>query len=314
MSGSLKLFRRRKSFPIHIVVFLAPAVIIYSVFFIYPLLNTIRLSFYTTIGSGTPFIFNGIHNFVVLLTSDTWAPEFWNGLKNNVEFFVIAMVVQNTFGLLLALALNARILKGRAIYRTLLFTPAVLSVVIVGFIWQLMLSPLWGIVLGFLKAIGLESLFRPWLGLESSVFVTICLISCWQFVGVPMMLFLTSLLGISEEVIEAATVDGASAWQRFWGIQLPLIMPTVGIVTILTYTGTLNAFDLMFALKGILGDPNFRADVMGLYYYRTYFGTSSSPGNPTMGATIAVMIFLIILAGVLVYLFTWQRRNLTIEG
>jgi raffinose/stachyose/melibiose transport system permease protein len=129
-----------------------------------------------------------------------------------------------------------------------------------------------------------------------------------------MMLFLTSLLGISEEVIEAAIVDGANAWERFWRIQLPLIIPTVGIVTILTYTGTLNAFDLMFALKGIQGDPNHASDVLGLFYYRTFFGTASTPGNPTMGATIAVLIFLIILAGVLLYLVTWQRRNLTIEG
>jgi raffinose/stachyose/melibiose transport system permease protein len=114
--------------------------------------------------------------------------------------------------------------------------------------------------------------------------------------------------------MEAAIVDGANIWNRFWRIQFPLILPTVGIITILTYTGTLNAFDLMYSLKGIFGDPNFTSDVLGLFYYRTFFGSYVISGNPTMGATIAITMFLIILVGVLLYLVTWQRRMLTLEG
>jgi raffinose/stachyose/melibiose transport system permease protein len=298
----------------HIIVFLAPAVLIYTCFFIYPLLNTIRLSFYTPTGSGVELKFAGLQNYVTLLTKGSWATVFWNALKNNLIFFIIAMVVQNTIGLLLAILLNTRILWGRGSYRTLLFAPSMLSVVIVGFIWQLILSPLWGVAKSILSFVHLGALYHPWLGLESSVFITICLISCWQYIGIPMMLFLTALLGIPEEIMEAAIVDGANIWNRFWRIQFPLILPTVGIITILTYTGTLNAFDLMYSLKGIFGDPNYASDVLGLFYYRTFFGSYVIPGNPTMGATIAITMFLIILAGVLFYLVTWQRRIVTVEG
>jgi raffinose/stachyose/melibiose transport system permease protein len=223
------------------------------------------------------------------------------------------MLVQNTIGLLLAVALNAKILPGRTFYRTLLYSPAVISVVIVGFIWKLMLNPLWGIVEGFMRIIHIDSLFRPWLGLPSSVLITLILISCWQYVGVPMMLFLTALIGIPEEIQEAALVDGANNWKRFWHVQLPLIMPTVGVVTILTFTGTFNAFDLIYAVKNVTGDPNFASDVLGLYYFRTFFGDWGAPGNPTMGSAIAVTTLMIILTGVVLYLLTWQRRLSKIE-
>ncbi len=303
----------KKQFPIHILVFLAPAVLVYTIFFIYPLLDTIWLSFFTPEGSiGTKFA--GVQNYITLFTKEPWASTFWRALSHNIVFFIIAMIVQNVVGLLLAVLLNARILKGRAYYRTILFAPAMLSVVIVGFVWQLILSPIWGVGETLMKVVGLGSLYRPWLGLESTVFVTICLISCWQYLGVPMMLFLTALLSISEEIVEAAKVDGANVWSRFWRIQFPLILPTVGIVTILTYTGTLNAFDLMFSLKNLYGHPNFTSDVLGLFYYRTFFGATMTASNPTMGSTIAVTTFLIIMGGVVLYLATLQRRALKMEG
>ena len=305
--------RSGKHFPIHIIVFLAPAVIVYTAFFTVPLLNTLRLSFYTTSGAGVELKFAGFQNFIALLSKEPWMAYFWRALSHNLKFFIVAMVVQTTIGLLLAVLLNARILRGRSVYRTILFTPAMLSVVIVGFVWKLMLSPVWGIAESIMKLVGLGDLFRPWLGLESTAFSTICLISCWQYFGVPMLLFLTALISIPEEIIESARVDGANNWNRFWRIQFPLILPTVGITTILTYTGTLNAFDIMYSLKGIFGDPNFSSDVLGLFYFRTYFGSYNVPANPTMGATVAMTTLLIILVGVIIYLFTWQRRLLKVE-
>lgn len=302
----------RRPFPTHIVVFLAPAVLIYTVFMIYPLIDSLRLSLFA--GSGPQAgQFIGLDNYRLLLTDPNLAPRFWGALRNNVTFFAIHMLVQNPLGLLLALLLSARVLRGRAIYRSLLFAPTTLSVVIVGFIWQLLLSPLWGIVGDLLKLIGLGRAFQPWLGLESTALPTLSLISVWQFVGIPMMLFLTALIAIPDELIEAARVDGASAWASFWRVKLPLILPTVGIVSILTFVGNFNAFDLVYATKGALAGPNFATDLLGTLFYRTFFGFQLQPGNPAMGATVAMMIFLILLAGVLSYLFIWQRRVMTYE-
>ncbi len=123
-----------------------------------------------------------------------------------------------------------------------------------------------------------------------------------------MMLFYATLIGIPDELIEAATVDGANGWQVFWKIKFPLILPTVGIVAVLTYVGNFNAFDLIYTTQGALAGPNYSTDLMGTFFYRTFFGQQLQLGSPTMGATIATVMFLIILAGVLLYMFGYQRR------
>lgn len=301
-----------RSFRTYILVFLAPATIVYTVFMILPLFNSLRLSFFTQTKTGVE-IFSGFNNFRTLFTNDIWAPRFWGALKNNIIFFIIHTLVQNPIGLLLASILCSKGLKGKGIFRTVLFLPTTLSVVIVGFIWQLILSPLWGVTEGILKFIGLASMFRPWLGLEETALITLSFISVWQFIGIPLMLFYTALIGIPDELIEAAHVDGASGWTVFWQVKFPLILPIAGIVTVLTFVGNFNAFDLIYTTQKVLAGPNFSTDILGTFFYRTFFGHQLQLGNPTMGATIATMMFLIILAGVLLYMFVWRRRIQTYE-
>jgi raffinose/stachyose/melibiose transport system permease protein len=304
-TGSLRVF------PWHIVAFLAPAIIVYTLFMIIPLLDSLRLSFFTT-NPENQEIFNGLKNYVTLLTNSDYAPRFWGALRNNLVFFAIHMLVQNPIGLLLAslLASEGRL---RNFFRTVLFMPTVLSVVIIGFVWQLILNPLWGVSESMLKAVGLGALFKPWLGLPETALTTVSLISVWQFIGIPMILFYANLISIPEELIEASRVDGATGWQIFWRIKFPLILPTVGIVAVLTFVGNFNAFDLIYTMKGALAGPNFSTDIMGTLFYRTFFGQQLQLGNPTMGATVAAMQFLIILTGVLLYMFLWRRRIQTYE-
>jgi len=229
-------------------------------------------------------------------------------MANNVQFFLIHMVVQNPIALLLAALLSLRGLRGSGSYRTLIFLPTLLSVVIIGFAWQLILSPLWGVSERLLAWVGLEHLFAPWLGLEESALVTLSLVSVWQFVGIPMMLIYAALIAIPDDIIEAARVEGASGWRIFWAIRLPLIWPTLGLVTILTFVGNFNAFDLIYAVKGALAGPNFSTDVLGTLFYRTFFGYQSQVGSATMGAAVATLMFLLILAGVALYTVVVQRR------
>jgi raffinose/stachyose/melibiose transport system permease protein len=287
--------------------FLAPAVIVYTVFSIYPLLATIFNSLYLRQPDNS-YVFVGLGNFTTLLTDTTWSVPFWNAFRNNFYFFLIHMIVQNPIGLALAAMLSLPRLKLRATYRTLIFMPTMLSVVIIGFTWQLILSPLWGIAKMFLQAVGLGFLFAPWLGQESTALLTISLISVWQFVGIPMILIYTALLAIPEELIDAATVDGLNQFQAFVWVKLPLIWPTIGLVSILTFVNNFNAFDLIYAMKGALAGPNFSADIMGTLFYRTFFGNQLQLGDPSMGSTVATMMFVIILIGVMTYLFGIQRR------
>ena len=304
--------RRRKEFPFHIIVFLAPATIIYTVFMVFPLLDSLRLSLFTP-GAQGEAVFVGLGNYYDLMFDELWSERFWRALNNNVIFFLIVMFVQNPLGLLMASLLHGHRLRGRATFRTILFLPTMLSFVLVGFVWKLILSPLWGIAEGIMSIVGLEEFFKPWLGLEGPALVVLSLVTVWQFVGIPMMLFYAALLAIPDELMEAAYVDGANNWTVFWRIKFPLILPTVGIVSILTYVGNFNAFDLIYTTQGALAGPNFSTDILGTLFYRTFFGFQLQLGNATMGATVAGMMFLIILTGVLLYLFGWQRRVQTYE-
>lgn len=299
---------RGQRVPWHVLAFVGPAVVVYSVFMVYPLIDSLRLSVFDANGA-----FVGLDNYQTLLTDARWSERFWGAFRNNIVFFVIHMLVQNPVGLVLAAILTTRVLRGRTVYRTLIFAPTVLSVVIIGFIWKLILSPLWGVMESFMDAIGLGQFYAPWLGLDGPALIVISLMSVWQFVGIPMLLFSAALLSIPEEVVEAARVDGAGSWRIFRSIQLPLIGPTIGIVAILTFVGNFNAFDLVYTVQGGLAGPDFSTDLLGTFFYRTFFGFQLQLGDPVMGATVAGMMFLIILFGVCLYLFGVQRRLTRVE-
>ncbi|MBK8034037.1 MAG: sugar ABC transporter permease [Anaerolineae bacterium] len=312
LSQSTTPQKSKKPFPVHILVFLAPAVIIYTAFMIIPLLGSLGLGFFTQNETGS-VVFAGLDNYIRLLTDPLWSPRLWGALRNNVIFFIVHMCVQNPIGLFLAALISSQLIGSRAatIYRSLIFTPTVLSVVLVGFIWRLILSPVWGVADDLLAAVGIQS--QPWLGLETTALPVLSLISVWQWVGIPMMLFLAALMGIPDEIVEAARVDGATAWSVFWRIKFPLILPTVGIVGVLTFVGNFNAFDLIYTTQTALAGPNFSTDILGTLFYRTFFGFQLQLGNDYMGAAVAGVMFVIIAAGVLAYLFGWQRRILKMD-
>lgn len=296
----------RKPIRWHIIVFLAPAVLVYTAVMILPLFGTLQLSLYRESEAGMVFV--GLQNFRTLLGDPGWSAAFWNALANNAWFFMIHMLVQNPIGILLAALLSNPRLRLSAFYRTAIFVPTILSFVIVGFGWSLILSPLWGIAPTMLGAVGLGGLFAPWLGLEQYALTTLSLISVWQFVGIPMMLIYAALLAIPDEVLEAAELDGLTGMSLFWKVQLPLILPSIGIISILTFVANFNAFDLIYAAQGALAGPNYSTDILGTFLYRTFFGFQLQSGDPNMGATIASMMFGIILIGVSIYLFAIQTR------
>jgi raffinose/stachyose/melibiose transport system permease protein len=296
----------RKPFRWHILVFLAPAVLVYSAVMIIPLFATLNLALFRTVEGVQGFV--GLDNFRTLFGDPRWSASFWNALGNNAWFFLIHMLVQNPIGVMLAAILSAPRLRGAAFYRTAIFVPTILSFVIVGFVWKLILSPIWGIAPGMLDAVGLKGLFAPWLGQEETALTTLALISVWQFVGIPMMLIYAALLSIPDEVIEAAEIDGITGWSQFWKIKLPLILPAIGIISILTFVGNFNAFDLIYVSQGALAGPNFATDILGTFLYRTFFGFQLQLGDPHMGAAIATAMFVIILVGVSIYLFGIQTR------
>ncbi len=290
----------------HIAVFLAPAVLVYTAIMILPLFGTMQNSLFNEIDKSRVFV--GLQNFYKLFQDPRWSADFWNALGNNAWFFLIHMLVQNPIGIALAAILSNPRLRFAKFYRTAIFIPTILSFVIVGFAWKLILSPIWGITPSMLDAVGLKFLFAPWLGKEEYALTTIALISVWQFIGIPMMLIFAALLSIPDDVLEAAECDGITGMSAFWKIKLPLILPSIGIISVLTFVGNFNAFDLIYTIQGALAGPDFSTDILGTFMYRTFFGFQLQLGDPYMGSTIASAMFGIILVGVCIYLFAIQTR------
>jgi raffinose/stachyose/melibiose transport system permease protein len=303
---------RRKPRRYFLLVFLLPGLILYSVFLAFPLLDSLRLSLYHESRGVDTFV--GLDNFNALFTDPIWSSRFENAFTNNVKFFAVHVFVQMPISILLASLLTSRRVQGVSIFRTIIFAPSLLSYVIVGFIWQLMLNPLWGIFDDMLRAIGLGRIIVPWLGDSRTALLTVSLVLSWQFMGLGVMIFSAALISIPDELLDAAMVDGANGWKIFWRVRLPLILPTIGLVFMLTFIGLFNAFDIVYIMQGQMAPPNFGTDILGTFFYRTAFGTGAfSVPNPTMGTTIATVVFFIILTGVLIYTFGIQRRLVRAE-
>jgi raffinose/stachyose/melibiose transport system permease protein len=284
-----------------LAIFVLPALAVYVVFSVFPLLSSVALSFFRSSGQGAS-MFVGVGNYIHLFTDPYTSERFWNALLNNVEFFGIHLLVELPVGLLMAALLTSGTLRrARGVYRTILFIPATLSVVIVGFIWRLIINPLWGLV------------SFPLLGDAKTALATISLMSVWEYVGIPMIFLYTALLAVPEDIIEASRIDGARPWQVFWRIKFPLIAPQFGLITILTYIWTFNGFDIVYALNGSAPGPNYSTDILGTLFYRTFFGSSGQVADLDQGATIASVIFFIILITTAAYFVVLQRRIKTYE-
>jgi raffinose/stachyose/melibiose transport system permease protein len=285
---SKTLVRRRRR---HLLLFTSPALAFFLLFAVFPLISTIYISFYQE------DVFVGLKNFVFLFTNDEASERLLYAFLHNCQFFLIAASIQLPTALFMAALLTSgRVRRMTSFYRTLLFIPTTLSVVIVGFIWRLIISPLWGIV------------DYPLLGEKATALPTITLMSVWQYLGIPMVFLYSALLSIPSNIIEAAQVDGASDLRIFYRIKIPLIAPQIGIITILTFIWTFNGFDIIYALNGGMPGPDYATDVLGTLFYRTFFGWGADLGNQNLGAATATVIFLIILLGTAVYFATVQRR------
>ncbi|KAB8065253.1 carbohydrate ABC transporter permease [Janthinobacterium violaceinigrum] len=290
----------------HIGVLLAPALLIYTAVMVIPLAETLRLAFFRLAGDRQEYA--GLANFMRLFGEGNWSQQFWNALLNNSYFFLMHLLIMVPLAIVLAALLSLPRMRASGFYRTALFMPTLLSFVVVGFVWKLILSPLWGVAPSLLDLVGLKSLFAPYLGREASALTTLGFISIWQYVGMPMMLSYAAMLSIPNEIIEAAEIDGVVGIAQFLQIKLPLLWPTIGMISILTFVANFNSFDLIYTAQGALAGPNYSTDILGTLLYRTFFGAQLQLGDPNMGATIATMMLLIILGIVCAFLFFVQRK------
>jgi raffinose/stachyose/melibiose transport system permease protein len=273
--------------------FLAPAILLYSVLTIYPLVTGLSYSFFSWHGTARD-AFIGLGNYKALFTTYPLNEQLPRAVLNTCLYFIGAMLVQNTVGLLLA-ALLHHTRRGRQFFRTLYLMPYLISPIVVAYLWAMILSPSFGPLAAFLQWANLDALNHPWLGDTSTALPTLVLISAWQWLGFPMLLFGTAMAGIPEEYYQAAQLDGASEFAAFWHITRPLLVPVMGIVTVLTFIGNFGtgAFGLVFGLEGSNGGPAGSTDNLALVFYRTAFmGGGNGIG---IASALSVLMFVLIV-------------------
>jgi len=218
-------------------------------------------------------------------------------LRHNTLVFIAVMLLQTSLGLLVAYALF-KVIRGRRLYRTIVFLPVIFSLVIVGYMWQTLLDPYYGPINQVLMKVGLTEWALPWLGDTRTALPTLVFINLWRWVGFPAIVFLAGLNAISQEFIEAARIDGASEGQIFRRILFPLLAPSLTIITVLTFIGAFEWFDLPFVLGGSNGSPAGATDTLALMFYRLSFGSvDSGANNVGVGSALGVVIFTIVGLG-----------------
>ncbi|MEH7445611.1 carbohydrate ABC transporter permease [Bacillus toyonensis] len=240
--------------------FIAPAVLLFAIFTVFPVISSFILSFQQSVDG--EYVFSGLSNYMRLLGDEI----FLKALKNTFLILIIQVPIMILLALILANALNNQMLKLKGFFRTSFFMPAVTSLVAYAVVFSIMLQDD-GVFNNFLSLIGIDAI--PWLSHPLWAKVSIILAMTWRWTGYNMVIFLAALQNVSEEIYEAASLDGAGKWQKFFYITVPQLKPVILFSMILSTIGTLQLFDEPLNLTK--GGPADSTMTLGLYIYQNGF-------------------------------------------
>ena len=270
-------------------VFLLPTLAAFIIGFIWPFIWGIYLSFhkFTTISKTT---FVGLSNYVKVFEDATFVNAFWFTAK----FTIVSTIVINVIAFMLALALT-RGLKGTNVFRTVFFLPNLIGGIVLGYIWQILLN-------GILTNMGL-----PLLALNANYgFWGLIILMCWQQIGYLMIIYIAGLQNVPGDLLEAASIDGATSFQTLIKVKLPMVMPSITICSFLTLTNSFKLFDQNLALTG--GEPAKASQMLALNIYDTFYARSG-PQWKGIGQAKAVVFFLLVIVIALVQLYFTRRKE-----
>lgn len=262
--------------------FILPALAIFAVFYIYPFYEIFNLSMREWDGIGLTKTFIGLENFRELMRDRIW----WSSMWHAAYITLIALTFQNMLAFALALACDREI-RMKGAYRVIFFLPPVLSEVVVGLVWQWLLASgkhggeHIGLLNHVLHNLGLHHMIHSWLSDPKTALTCVAVIHAWKGFGWGFILFLAGLQTIDRQLYEAARVDGANSWRMFRNVTIPMMMPVIAVVIILTILGSMQAFVLIIAMTG--GGPGYHTEVpvtriLGVMTSGNRFGYACSMG------------------------------------
>lgn len=262
--------------------FVLPAFLLYAVFMIYPLVQSIYLSFTDWNGVEATKNFVGLANYRRLFGDALLRVS----LGHTLIWVVVGTIGPLAIGLLLAVLLWRRP-RGFTLFRTAFFMPQVLSSVVIAIVWGWIYNPVFGILNRGLDSVGLDTLSRGWLGDPSLALYAVLVAAIWAETGFVFVVFLAGLQNVSKDLLEAATVDGANAWQRFRNVTVPQLANVVNVVTALLLIGGFSVFDVVFAMTQ--GGPANATEVIATYTYKEAFTQNRIGYAATLSLVITVI-------------------------
>ena len=270
-------------------VFLLPTLAAFIIGFIWPFIWGIYLSFHKFITvSKTTFV--GIDNYIKVFQDATFVEAFWF----TARFTIVSTILINVLAFALALTLT-RGLKGTNAFRTVFFLPNLIGGIVLGYIWQILLN-------GLLTNMGL-----PLLALDAKYgFWGLIILMCWQQIGYMMIIYIAGLQNVPGDLLEAASIDGATSFQTLMKVKLPMVMPSITICTFLTLTNSFKLFDQNLALTG--GEPAKQSQMLALNIYDTFYARSGAQWKG-IGQAKAVVFFLLVITISLVQLYFTRRKE-----
>ena len=270
-------------------IFVLPTFLAFVIGFILPFIEGLYLSFcqFTTVRDAK---FIGIGNYQGIFTDST----FTNSFKFTVLFAVASIVLINVIAFILALLLTRK-LKGTNIFRTIFFMPNLIGGIVLGYIWQILINCVLSIV------------GKPLLALNTSAgYWGLIILMCWQQIGYMMIIYIAGLQNVSDDLIEAAQIDGATWWKTLWKVKLPMVMPSITICVFLTLTNYFKLFDQNLALTG--GDPNHFTEMLALNIYQTFYARAGAQWKG-LGQAKAVLFCVLVIAISMIQLKATRSRE-----
>lgn len=265
----------------------SPALVLYLVFTVYPMLQVVVASFTDARGFNRPWEFVGLENFARIFSGD---PVLMEAVGNTAIYAFFKIVVQTVVAFLIAVLLHRQLMLGN-IYRAIFFAPMVISPVAIVFVWSFMYDPTSGTFNTILESIGLGSLAQDWLGNYDLALYSVILVDLWSGLGFNIVIFLAGLSTIPGEILEAARVDGARGWKSLRYITLPLMIPSIGLVLVLSINGALRAFDTVYLMTR--GGPGNSTQL----YMTKVFQEGMVNNNFGYASAMAVLV-LVVLIGI----------------
>lgn len=267
-----------------ILLYMLPALTLLTAFVFLPIVLNFIYALFRWSSFSTQWDFVGLANFARLLSDET----VWVAFKNNLWYAVISLVFQVGGSMLIAALLEEKWMRrSQPFFRTVYFLPSMISLTVVGILWQTIYSPVFGIVNPLLEKLGLGMLATDWLGNTRTAVFSVIAVSQWQYFGYTMVLFLVAMQGVSADLYESAIIDGANSFQRFIHITIPNIREIILVNCMITIIGAFQVFDEIYIMTG--GGPGRSSEVLGTYLFRTGFR------NDEMGyaSAIATMVFFV---------------------